>query len=54
MEKWFSQQESYYIAVFIDLKRAFETVDQEILVKKLEQCGIGGNVHGKFYLTPEV
>lgn len=32
------------IAVFLDLKRAFETVDRNILVRMLEHYGAGGNV----------
>jgi ribonucleases P/MRP protein subunit RPP40 len=31
-------------AVFLDFKRAFETVDREILPHKLEQIGIRGRV----------
>lgn len=32
------------IAVFLDFKRAFETVDREILVLILEKCGLQGTV----------
>lgn len=32
------------VAVFLDFKRAFETVDREILLLVLERCGIGGSV----------
>lgn len=32
------------VVVFFDLKRAFETVDRTILLKKLERYGIDGNV----------
>ena len=30
----------YVIAVYLGLKRAFKTTDCEILIKKLESCGI--------------
>jgi hypothetical protein len=32
------------IAVFLDLKRAFETIDRNLLLKKLEDVGLGGSV----------
>ena len=34
----------YVIAVFLDLKRAFETIDRNILLTKLNKYGIEGNV----------
>lgn len=33
----------FVITVFLDLKRAFETVDRNRLIKKLSSMGINGN-----------
>lgn len=38
----------YVVAVFLDLKRAFETIDRGILLKKLKAYGIQGVVYNWF------
>ena len=38
----------YAICIFLDLKRAFETVDRELLLSKLSRYGIGGVVFDWF------
>ena len=35
----------YYIGVFIDLKRAFDTVDRDVLAKTIHFCGVCGIAH---------
>ena len=35
---------NFVVAVFLDFKRAFETIDRSLLLKKLEKFGIGGTV----------
>ena len=36
------EKEEYILGVFIDLSKAFDTVDRHILIKKLQYCGTDG------------
>lgn len=42
--KNFIDLDNYVVAVFLDLRRAFETIDRDILIEKLKGYGIQGNV----------
>ena len=47
---WFSNidRKKVNISVFLDLKKAFETVDHDLLMSKLAACGITGGPHQWF------
>ena len=46
--KKYIDNDNYVCSVFIDLEKAFDTVDQQILLQKLYHCGIWGLTHNWF------
>ena len=36
-------KDQYTIAVFFNIKKAFHTIDHNILIKKLQNSGVGNN-----------
>ena len=49
----FLDEGNYSISVFVDLTKAFITIDRDILLHKLEQYGLHGhaNMYLRFYLS---
>lgn len=55
-DKWLREidiNNNYVLVVFLDFKRAFETVDRNLLISKMKKMGLGGRVIKWFlsYLT---
>ena len=45
------ENKNYAVGVFIDLKKAFDTVDHKIMLKKLERYGITVGFHTAKHLA---
>ena len=45
IEDALKNNKKHVLGIFIDLSKAFDTIDHKILLKKLERCGIRGNAY---------
>ena len=52
LDKWHTAMEKgdYAIGIFIDFRKAFDTVDHSILLFKLYHCGVRGRAYDCFVI----